>query len=106
MQAAGTPRGQASLCILGTICFRNTSPQCLSHTAPLARVFLLGDFMADHNRGNPLGERGKVAAASAALLCTLWQACRALQLCSAADSLPHRLSRSRQHRELGRRRWS
>ena len=41
---AGTPRGQASLCILGKICFLNTSALCLSHTAPLARVFLFGQL--------------------------------------------------------------
>ena len=55
----------------------NSSLQCLSHTAPLARVFLSGDFMADLNRDNPLGNRGELAEAFGALMRKLWQARRA-----------------------------
>ena len=39
----------------------NSSVQCLAHTIPLIRVFLGGDFKADLNRDNPLGNKGELA---------------------------------------------
>ena len=51
----------------------NSSLQCLSHAAPLARMFLSGAYRQDINKDNPLGNRGELAEAFGVLLKLLWQ---------------------------------
>ena len=51
----------------------NSSLQCLSHAAPLARMFLSGAYRQDINQDNPLGNRGELAEAFGMLLKLLWQ---------------------------------
>ena len=51
----------------------NSSLQCLSHAAPLARMFLSGAYRQDINKDNPLGNRGELAEAFGMLLKLLWQ---------------------------------
>lgn len=47
--------------------------QCLSNTARLTCFFLGSDWRNDINRTNPLGMRGELAEAYAALVKELWQ---------------------------------
>ena len=65
--------GLAGLGNLGNTCFMNSSLQCLSHAAPLARMFLSGAYRQDINKDNPLGNRGELAEAFGMLLKLLWQ---------------------------------
>ena len=51
----------------------NSSLQCLSHAAPLVRMFLSGAYKQDLNSENPLGNNGKLAEAFGSLLKLLWQ---------------------------------
>ena len=51
----------------------NSSLQCLSHAAPLVRMFLSGAYKEDLNRDNPLGNKGELAEAFGSLLKLLWQ---------------------------------
>ncbi len=51
----------------------NSSLQCLSHAAPLVRMFLPGAYKEDLNRDNPLGNKGELAEAFGSLLKLLWQ---------------------------------
>ena len=51
----------------------NSSLQCLLHTVPLMRCFLSGRYKDDLNRTNPLGQKGELAEAFAALMGSIWK---------------------------------
>jgi ubiquitin carboxyl-terminal hydrolase 4/11/15 len=57
---------------LGNTCFMNSTLQCLSHTDPLRRYFLSGEYKGDLNRDNPLGTGGELATQFAELLEEMW----------------------------------
>ncbi|GAX20611.1 ubiquitin carboxyl-terminal hydrolase 4/11 [Fistulifera solaris] len=57
---------------LGNTCFMNSSIQCLTHTDPLRKYFLSGDYEVDLNRDNPLGTGGELAQDFAKLVADMW----------------------------------
>lgn len=57
---------------LGNTCFMNSTLQCLTHTDPLRKYFLSGEYERDLNRDNPLGTGGDLAIQFAQLLEEMW----------------------------------
>lgn len=59
---------------LGNTCYISAALQCLAHARPLAAYFRAGLFASEINRDNPLGHKGQLAAAFAAMLNQMWKA--------------------------------
>ena len=64
--------GLTGLCNFGQTCYMNATIQCLSATMLLAQYMLDGTYQKAINRQNPLGTRGALSHALAALLRALW----------------------------------
>jgi len=65
-------RGLTGLENIGNTCFMNASLQCLSHTPPLRRYLVSGQWSKDVNRENPMGMGGDIAEQTASLFRKLW----------------------------------
>ncbi|CUS25114.1 LAQU0S27e00452g1_1 [Lachancea quebecensis] len=66
------PRGTTGLSNLGNSCYMNSALQCLVHIPELKDYFLYGGFEDEINTQNPLGYKGLVAQAFAALIKSLF----------------------------------
>ncbi|KAM3161521.1 Ubiquitinyl hydrolase 1 [Lachancea thermotolerans] len=66
------PRGTTGLSNLGNSCYMNSALQCLVHIPELKDYFLYGGYEEDVNTQNPLGYKGLVAQAFAALIKSLF----------------------------------
>jgi len=64
--------GLTGLRNFGQTCYMNATLQCLSATVMLARYMLDGSYKSAINLQNPLGTRGALANAFAALLRSMW----------------------------------
>ena len=64
--------GLTGLCNFGQTCYMNATIQCLSATMLLAQYMLDGTYQKAINTQNPLGTRGALSHALAALLRALW----------------------------------
>lgn len=64
--------GLTGLCNFGQTCYMNATIQCLSATMLLAQYMLDGTYKKAINTQNPLGTRGALSHALAALLRALW----------------------------------
>lgn len=59
---------------MNNTCYLSVALQCLAHSRPLAAYFRSGLFAAEINHHNPLGHKGHLAAAFAAVLNQMWKA--------------------------------
>jgi len=64
--------GTTGLKNLGNTCYMNAVLQCMSGTIPLSRYFLDGSYKSHVSKDNPLGSRGVLAEAFAAIVRHLW----------------------------------